>query len=206
MSRRWLAERKGDIYHRMAKERGYRSRAAFKLRQLDRRFGFFLDARYVLDLGADPGGWLQVASEAVGDEGIVVGVDLERIRPLGLKNVSTLVGDATEEETLGRVMEAFPGRIDVILSDMSPDITGNWELDQLRQIDLSRAALRFAEKLLKPDGWVVLKAFQGSEYEVFLGEVKKVFNLVKVFKPPASRKGSAEVYIVAKGLKAADRG
>ncbi len=201
MSRRWLSERRRDPYHRMAKERGYRSRAAFKLKQLNERFGFLNGARYVLDLGAAPGGWLQVASEAVGGDGLVVGVDLERIRPLGLGNVRTLVGDITEEETLDRIRDVFPGRVDVVLSDMAPNVSGVWEVDHLRQIHLARSALRIAESLLKPRGWVVMKVFQGSEYERFLGEVRGMFEFVKVVKPKASRKGSAEVFVVARGLK-----
>lgn len=201
MSRRWLSERRRDPYHRMAKEQGYRSRAAFKLKQLNERFGFLNGAKYVLDLGAAPGGWLQVASEAVGGDGLVVGVDLEQVRPLGLGNVKTLVGDVMDEEMLKQIRDVFPGHVDVVLSDMAPDISGIWEVDQLRQIHLARRALEIAREMLKPDGWVVLKVFQGSEYERFLKEVRIVFEFVKVAKPRASRKGSAEIFIVAQGLK-----
>ena len=201
MSRRWLSERRRDPYHRMARERGYRSRAVFKLKQLNDRFGFFKDARYVLDLGAAPGGWLQAASEEVSGDGLVVGVDLIRIRPLGLGNVRTIVGDVTDEDTLKRIRDAFPGPVDVVLSDMAPSVSGVWEVDQLRQIHLARRALRIAESLLKPDGWLVVKAFQGSDYEEFLEEVRQMFAYVKAVKPRSSRKGSAEVYVVARGLK-----
>ena len=201
MSRRWLSERRRDPYHRMAKEKGYRSRAAFKLKQLNHRFRFFKGARYVLDLGAAPGGWLQAASEEVSGDGLVVGVDLIRIRPLGLGNVRTIVGDVTDEDTLKRIRDAFPGPVDVVLSDMAPSVSGVWEVDQLRQIHLARRALRIAESLLKPDGWLVVKAFQGSDYEEFLEEVRQMFAYVKAVKPRSSRKGSAEVYVVARGLK-----
>ena len=201
MSRRWLSERRSDPYHRKAKEKGYRSRAAFKLKQLNKRFNFLDGANYVLDLGAAPGGWLQVASEAIGEEGLVVGVDLERIRPLLLKNVKTLIGDVTDEETVKQIIDAFPDRVDVVLSDMSPDISGVWEVDHMRQIHLTRKAMRIAEGILKPDGWLVLKVFQGSDYGKFLEEVRDIFSFVRVVKPPASRKGSAEVYVVAQGLK-----
>lgn len=202
MSRRWLSERRRDPYHRMAKERGYRSRAAFKLKQLNDRFGFLKDARYVLDLGAAPGGWLQAASEEIGGDGLVVGVDLDRIRPLGLKNVRTMVGDVRDDETLRRIMDAFPGPVDVVLSDMAPDVSGVWEVDHQRQIHLTRRALRVAEAVLKPDGWVVVKVFQGSDYEAFLGEMRDGFEYVKAVKPRSSRKESAEIYVVARGLKA----
>ena len=201
MSRRWLSERRSDPYYRKAKKKGYRSRAAFKLKQLNKRFKFLEGANYILDLGAAPGGWLQVASEAIGEDGLVVGVDLERIRPLRLRNVRTLIGDVTDEETVKRIRDAFPGRVDVVLSDMSPDLSGVWEVDHLRQIHLTRRALRIAEGILKPDGWVVLKVFQGSDYRKFLDDVRDLFGFVKVVKPPASRKGSAEIYVVAQGLK-----
>jgi len=201
MSRRWLSERRRDPYHRMAKERGYRSRAAFKLKQLNDRFGFLEGARHVLDLGAAPGGWLQVASEEVGGDGLVVGVDLARIRPLGLGNVRTLVGDVEDDGTLELIRGAFPGPVDVVLSDMSPSVSGVWDVDHLRQIHLARRALGIARAVLRPGGWAVLKAFQGSEYEAFLREVRVAFVEVKAVKPRSSRKGSAEVYVVAHGLK-----
>lgn len=201
MSRRWLTERRTDPYHRRAKELGYRSRAAFKLKQLNARFGFLDGARYVLDIGAAPGGWLQVSSEAVGEDGLVVGVDVEKVKPLDLENVKTIVGDVMEEETLERVKKMFAGKIDVILSDLSPRVSGAWEVDHYRQIELSRMAMRISENLLKPDGWFVLKVFQGSEYEGFLKELRKAYSYVKVVKPRASRKESAEIYVVARGLK-----
>ena len=201
MSRRWLTERRTDPYHRRAKELGYRSRAAFKLKQLNARFGFLDGARYVLDIGAAPGGWLQVSSEAVGEDGLVVGVDVEKVKPLDLENVKTIVGDVMEEETLERVKKMFAGKIDVILSDLSPRVSGAWEVDHYRQIELSRMAMRISENLLKPDGWFVLKVFQGSEYEGFLNELREAYSYVKVVKPRASRKESAEIYVVARGLK-----
>lgn len=201
VSRRWLTERRTDPYHRRAKELGYRSRAAFKLKQLNARFGFLDGARYVLDIGAAPGGWLQVSSEAVGEDGLVVGVDVEKVKPLDLENVKTIVGDVMEEETLERVKKMFAGKIDVILSDLSPRVSGAWEVDHYRQIELSRMAMRISENLLKPDGWFVLKVFQGSEYEGFLNELREAYSYVKVVKPRASRKESAEIYVVARGLK-----
>jgi len=184
----------------MAKERGYRSRAAFKLEQIDKRFGILDRAKHILDLGAAPGGWLQVASEAVGEEGVVVGVDLDEIAPLESENVRTMVGDVTEEETLERIRGLHPGGWDVVLSDMSPDVSGIWEVDHLRQIHFARSALRIACEVLEHNGWFVVKVFQGSDYEDFLSEVRKAFRFVKVVKPKASRKESAEVYIVARGL------
>lgn len=196
-----MDEQKRDSYHRMAKERGYRSRAAFKLKQLNERFRFLENAKHVLDIGAAPGGWLQVAREAVGEEGLVVGVDLDKIRSLGLENVKTVVGDIMEAETFERIKELLPDRIDVVLSDLAPDVSGAWEVDQFRQVELARAAMSLAREMLRPGGWFIVKVFQGPEYEMYLSEVREVFAFVKVVKPRASRKRSAEVYIVARNLK-----
>lgn len=200
MSRRWLTERKNDPYHKRAKEEGYRSRSAYKLKQMDDRFHFFRGARYVLDIGAAPGGWLQVASEAVGEDGLVVGVDQNPIEYLELGNVETVVGDILEEETLDEIRELLPGLVDVILSDLAPNISGAWEVDQFLQIDLARMALKISQDLLRRDGWFVVKAFMGPEYEAYLKDVKAAYRKVNVVKPLASRKGSAEVYLVARHL------
>jgi 23S rRNA (uridine2552-2'-O)-methyltransferase len=198
MSRRWLSERKHDPYHRMAKERGYRSRAAFKLKHLNDRFEFLKEARFVLDLGAAPGGWLQIVLEEVSKDSLVVGIDLEGISSLDEENVVTIVGDIMDERTIERIRDTFPGPIDVVLSDMAPNISGIWEVDHLRQIDLARKALEVALKFLNPKGWTVLKVFQGSDYDRFRKEVEKSFAFVKVFKPRSSRKKSAELYLVAR--------
>ena len=184
----------------MAKEEGYRSRAAYKLKQLDDRFHLFRRARYVLDIGAAPGGWLQVASEAVGEDGLVIGVDLNPIEYLELDNVETIVGDILDEETVDEIRELFPGSVDVVLSDLSPNISGAWEVDQFLQIDLARMALKVSRDLLRRDGWFVVKAFMGPEYEAYLKDVKAAYRKVNVVKPLASRKGSAEVYLVARHL------
>ncbi len=200
MSRRWRTERKNDHYHKMAKEEGYRSRAAYKLKQLDDRFHLFRRARYVLDIGAAPGGWLQVASEAVGEDGLVVGVDQNPIEYLELDNVETIVGDILNEETVDEIRELFPGSVDVVLSDLSPNISGAWEVDQFLQIDLARMALKVSQDLLRRDGWFVVKVFMGPEYEAYLKDVKAAYRKVNVVKPLASRKGSAEVYLVARHL------
>jgi 23S rRNA (uridine2552-2'-O)-methyltransferase len=198
MSRRWLSERRKEPYHRWAKEQGYRSRAAFKLKQLNERFGFLDGAECVLDIGAAPGGWLQVSAEAVGEDGLVLGVDIERIAPLGLENVKTIVGDIRDEETFERIEGQLPGRVDVILSDLSPNVSGAWEVDHFRQIELVRMALKASGRFLKPGGWFVAKVFQGSEYDALLEEVREVFSFLKVVKPRASRKESAEIYLVAR--------
>jgi 23S rRNA (uridine2552-2'-O)-methyltransferase len=201
MSKRWLSERKREYYHLRAKEEGYASRAAFKLIQLEERFHFLKDTRRVLDLGSSPGGWLQVVSEVIGDDGMVLGVDLKKIRDMGLPGVETLVGDITTEDTIREISEFFQGRVNVILSDMAPDVSGNWDLDQFRQIHLARITLVIADELLRRDGWLVVKTFQGSEHEKYVQEVREMFERVKIVKPKASRKNSAEIYLVAHQLK-----
>ena len=202
MSNRWLHERKDEHYYNKAKEEGYRSRASYKLKQIQNKFGIFDDATNVLDLGAAPGGWLQVASEYVDEyEGIVLGVDLNPIEPLFGENIVTIVGDVRDPEVQEEILNFFEGKADVILSDMAPDVIGEWDVDQYRQIHLARYALRICDKLLKSDGWFVVKIFQGGEHTKYIREVKDMFEQVKNFKPAASRKQSAERYVVAHKLK-----
>lgn len=201
MSNRWIHERKEEHYYNKAKEEGYRSRASYKLKQIQNKFGVFDHARYVLDLGAAPGGWLQVASENINAEGLVLGVDLKQIKPLNVDNVVTLVGDVRDPDVQQEILGFFDGKADVILSDMAPDVIGEWDVDQFRQIHLARIALRICDKLLKENGWFVVKIFQGGEHTKYIREVKDMFEFVKNYKPGASRKQSAERYIIARRLK-----
>jgi 23S rRNA (uridine2552-2'-O)-methyltransferase len=205
MSKRWFSERRREHYHLRAKEEGYRSRAAFKLIQIEERFNFLKEARKVLDLGAAPGGWLQAASQIMGDSGLILGVDLQEISPTGLPGVETIVGDMKSEETIREIRQFFNGKVDVILSDMAPDISGTWDLDHFRQIHLARIALVVADEILRKEGWFVVKTFQGSEHEKYVGEVRDMFVQVKIVKPKASRRKSAEIYVVAHKLKAQRR-
>ncbi|MCW4050950.1 MAG: RlmE family RNA methyltransferase [Candidatus Bathyarchaeota archaeon] len=201
MPSRWIHERKNEHYHQKAKEEGYRSRASYKLIQIHNKFKVFDDAKYVLDLGAAPGGWLQVAAEKIEDGGLVLGVDLQKIKPLWADNVITIEGDVRDQAVQAEVMEYFDGKADVIMSDMAPDIIGQWEVDQYRQIHLARIALKIADKLLKRTGWFIVKVFQGGEHVKYVQELKDMFEYVRNYKPPASRKQSAERYIIARNLK-----
>ncbi|MGD0802501.1 MAG: RlmE family RNA methyltransferase [Candidatus Bathyarchaeia archaeon] len=201
MPSRWLHERKTEHYYNKAKEEGYRSRASYKLKQLNEEFKFFEGAKRVLDMGAAPGGWLQVAGESI-KGGLVVGVDLKEIFPLYMENVETIVGDVTDPVVQEEVLGRFQGeKADVVLSDMAPNVMGVWEVDDLRQIYLAHTALSIADKLLKEDGWMVVKVFQGKEHEAFIRDMRAMFEKVYIVKPLASRKGSAEVYVVAKDLR-----
>jgi 23S rRNA (uridine2552-2'-O)-methyltransferase len=202
MSNRWLHERKGEHYYNKAKEEGYRSRSSFKLKQINSKFKIFAHGKNVLDLGAAPGGWLQVASEELMDEeGLILGVDLKEIKPIYADNVATLVGDIRDPEIQEEVLGAFFGKADVILSDMAPDVMGQWDVDQYRQIHLARIALKLCDTLLKGDGWFVVKIFQGGEHIKFIQEVRDMFKYVKNFKPLASRSRSSERYIIAHHMK-----
>jgi len=184
----------------MAKRVGYRSRAAFKLRQLDRRYGLLRRGNVVVDLGAAPGGWLQVARERVGDGGFVLGVDLQPIVKLPYDNVATLVTDVTDEAAPEAIRKKLPRAAHVVLSDASPKISGVWDVDHARSVELARAALAIASAILAPDGKLLVKVFQGEMFNDFVSEVQGKFDFVKISKPAASRKGSAEVYVIAKGF------
>jgi len=149
-----------------------------------------------VDLGAAPGGWLQVAKEI--SAGKIVGVDLQRIEPL--PEVTTIQGDMTKEETIDKIKEFLDGEADVVISDASPNLSGAWDYDHARSIDLAESAMATAENLLRPGGNFLAKVFQGDMFNGYLQHVKKKFSNVKVHHPPASRKESAEVYVVAKDL------
>lgn len=192
-------ERIREHYRRMAKRRGYRSRAAFKLKQLNKRYGLLKRGDVVVDLGAAPGGWLQVAREVVGPGGFVLGVDLKPIAELPHDNVRTLVADLTDASTPELLRNNLPRAADAVLSDASPKISGVWSVDHARSIELARAAVTIAERVLTRGGKVLVKVFQGELFEDFVDAVREKFEFVKVSKPSASRKGSAEAYVIAKG-------
>lgn len=198
MSDRWLAERKRDHYYRLAKKLNYRSRASFKLAQIDDKFHIFHNGDAVTDLGAAPGGWLQIAKERVGEKGKVVGVDLQKIEPL--EGVETIRGDMVKPETAEKLKELLGGKADVVISDMSPNISGSYCMDHARSVDLCTHALNFARQVLKPNGNLVMKIFEGDMMKDFLKDVRKSFNNVKLHSPKASRDCSSEIYIIAKGF------
>ncbi|MFO1153852.1 MAG: RlmE family RNA methyltransferase [Rhodospirillales bacterium] len=207
-SRRWLERQLRDPYVAEAKRRGYRSRAAFKLLELDDRFHILAPGRRVLDLGAAPGGWTQVAvarvrAGAAGarDRGTVVAVDLTEIAPV--EGATTIVGDALDEAILAQVAALLGGPADVVLSDMAPPATGHAGADHLRIIGLAEGALAIAGDILAPGGSFICKVWQGGSEPGLLAELKRRFARVRHAKPPASRADSAEVYVVAQGFRPA---
>jgi 23S rRNA (uridine2552-2'-O)-methyltransferase len=197
----WIQERKRDYYYRKAKEEKYRSRAAYKLFQANEKYHFIREGDVVVDLGAAPGGWMQAARKIVGARGFVLGVDLKPIEPFPERNVKAIIGDITEEETAKQILEFLPRRADVVISDASPNISGIWELDHARQIDLAQKALEIALKTLKLDGNFFVKVFQGDMLKEFVGKVRQYFKDVKVLKPKASRAKSSEIFVLGLHLK-----
>jgi 23S rRNA (uridine2552-2'-O)-methyltransferase len=201
-SRAWINRHVNDPYVKRSREDGYRSRAAYKLLEIDQRDRLFRHGQRVLDLGAAPGGWCQVARERVGPRGLVIGIDL---LPVGaLAGVTLLEADFMTEAGLAAVNAATgQERVDVVLSDMAPNMTGQKLLDQARHFDLAMAALEFAAENLNPDGAFVVKVFQGGEFEDYVKACRGVFQKVVGRKPGASRSESHEQYLVARGLKLA---
>ncbi len=197
---RWVQERKHEHYYKLAKKLHYRSRASFKLMQIDDRFNIFREGDAVVDLGASPGGWLQVAKERVGERGKVVGVDLRHIRPL--EGVTTIIGDITEDSTMKTLLDTFGGKADVVLSDMAPDIGGNYSTDHARSVDLCMYAVAVCDRILKKEGKMVVKVFMGDMMDSLIKELESRFRSVRIHSPAASRETSSEVYIISKGFLA----
>ncbi|WP_423743792.1 23S rRNA (uridine(2552)-2'-O)-methyltransferase (plasmid) [Haladaptatus sp. SPP-AMP-3] len=184
-----------DHYYNKSKQQGYRSRAAYKLKQLDESTHLLHEGETVVDLGAAPGGWLQVAAEEVGDDGTVIGVDLQRIKDID--GVETIRGDMTEEETQEEVIDVA-GSADVVLSDMAPNMTGEYSLDHARSVYLARQAFETALELLDSGGDFVVKVFQGPDLDDLREDMEPEFEYVRTMSPDASRDESSEVYLVAR--------
>ena len=197
-----MYERKDAFYHK-AKREGYRARAAYKLLELNREFHVLKPGHRVIDLGSWPGGWVQVAAELVGSTGKIIGIDVVALNPLRHANVTLLQGDATDAAQQENMRSLLGGPADVLLSDMAPKLSGIKEVDEARAMDLCRAALACAPALLKPGGTLLLKVFMGPEHKKFLAELRTAFTTVKATRLEATRKGSAETYVFATGLKLA---
>ena len=192
-----------DSFYRRAKSAGYRSRAAYKLIELDRRFGFLRPGDRVVDLGAWPGGWLQVAAERVGARGVVVGVDLTPIAPLP-PPVVCVTGDLRSTETLAKILERCGQQADVVLSDMAPKLSGVRAADQARADELVACAFEAALALLRPGGRLLLKLFQNKGTAAWMARLEQHFESVRATRPEATRAGSAELYAIAIGFRPSD--
>ena len=201
MPKTWVRERKRDYYYRKAKEEEYRSRAAYKLLQAIKKYHFIEKGDVVIDLGAAPGGWLQVSQKIVGQKGFVLGVDTKQTKPLEASNVRLIVGDITDPETKMQIASILPFLADTLVSDVSPNISGVWEMDHARQIDLAQQSLSLALKFLKKNGNFFVKVFHGDMLQNFVDEVKQHFSRVEIIKPKASRAKSAEIFVLGMGFK-----
>ncbi|HEX3535894.1 MAG TPA: RlmE family RNA methyltransferase [Stellaceae bacterium] len=198
-STEWLTRQLNDPYVAEAQRLGYRSRAAFKLLQLDERFHLLAPGRRVLDLGCAPGGWTQIAVARSAGRGAVVGVDLNETDPV--PGATILQGDFRDEATAAAIRDALGGPADLVLSDMAAPTTGHAATDHLRIVALAEEAFAFAAGALKPGGGFVAKVFQGGAEGELLAALKKAFTEVRHAEPAASRAESAETYVVAKGFR-----
>jgi len=196
-SKRWLAEHFDDPYVKLAQKKGLRSRSAFKLLELQDKYQLIRPGMIVVDLGAAPGGWCQVAQSLLGDNGRLIAMDILPMEPL--PGVQFIQGDFTEDESLHAIEEALQGkRVDLVLSDLAPNMSGVTAIDQAKAMYLAELALDFMRAQLKPGGDFLVKLFQGEGFDVFVREVRSLFGQVRVRKPKASRPRSREVYLLAR--------
>ena len=196
-----LTKAKKDQYRKLAKQKGYRSRAAFKLLQLNKSYKIIKKSDKVVEFGCAPGGWIQVANQLVGQSGFVLGLDLKEVSSLaGTRFIQGSIDDPQLTQIL--LQTIGPGeKFDVVLSDMSPNVSGIWEIDHERQISLTKHALHVSTKILKGGGNAVYKIFQGFSTRSFVDELTEHFALVKLSKPPASRQESSELYVICRDFK-----
>jgi len=187
-----------DTYYKKAKQEGYRSRAAYKLLELQQRFRLMRPGDVVVDLGAAPGGWLQVAAKFVGQSGKVIGIDLQAIETLREPNITCFQGDITSPETSKKISELVHGKVHCVLSDLAPRLSGIRDADAARCLELNRTALMVATALLRPGGSFLAKSFVNQELHTFTLELKQHFHSVQRTRPEATRQGSSEFYFFAK--------
>ena len=195
-----LEDAKKDHYRKLAKEQGYRSRSAFKLIELNQKYNLIKSNDNILDFGAAPGGWLQVASKLVMPKGKVIGVDLLPIKPIN-DNVTIFQGDIRDEKVVNNILNEIGRKVDVILSDIAPNISGIWKIDHNNQIDLTRLIINRFPELLEKIGRCLLKAFDGPMLKPLENELRKNFTNVKLIKPKVSRNASSELYIACRNFR-----
>lgn len=190
-----------DAFYRKAKREGYRSRAAYKLLEINQRFRLIRPGDRVVDLGSAPGGWLQVASHLVGKKGRIIGIDIQPITTFKEESIFFIQGDITSEESQGKIKQLLGSSADCVISDLSPSLSGIHSVDVSRSTELSRSALKVASSLLKPGGNFLVKTFIGGETEALFMELRHYFHSLQRTRPEATRKGSSEIYCIAKGFK-----
>ena len=198
ISKNWIKNQQRDIYVKKSKIEGYRSRAVYKLQEIDSKFKIFKNGISVLDLGAAPGSWSQFAAKKI-KNGKILSIDLKEMDKI--ENTFQIQGDFTENQNQQKIKKYFGGDVDIVLSDMAVNTSGNKNLDSIVTGELSIKAMVFAEEILKLDGKLVTKFFMGSSFNEIISEAKKYFREIKVFKPSASRKNSKETFIICKLLR-----
>lgn len=196
-----MAYKPNDAYYKKAKQEGYRSRAAYKLIELQQRFHIMKPGDWVVDLGAAPGGWLQVVANYVGAGGKVVGVDIQAITAFRAANITLIQGDITDSGTQQKIKEILGGLAHCVLSDLAPRLSGIRDTDTARCLELNRTALKVATELLRPGGTLLVKSFVNPELQTFTLELKKYFSSVQRTRPEATRQASSEVYFCATGFR-----
>lgn len=197
--RGWLTEHHRDRYVRQARQAGYRSRSAYKLLQLDERDRLFHPGMIVVDLGAAPGGWSQVAAQRGGERCRVIAVDRLPVEPL--PRVEVISGDIEDDETIQSIINVLRGdKADLVISDMAPNISGMSAVDQPKSIYLAELAVDLGYKVLKSGGDILVKVFQGASFDAFVQDMRRDFARVLIRKPQASRARSREVYLLARGF------
>jgi 23S rRNA (uridine2552-2'-O)-methyltransferase len=197
-SRQWLDRHVNDEYVKKAQQEGYRSRAAFKLLEIQEQDRLIKPGMTIVDLGAAPGGWTQIAKKMMGNKGQVIALDILPMEPI--QNVEIIEGDFREDGPLNRLHEVLGGKsVDLVISDMAPNVSGVTAVDQPRAIYLCELTLEFARESLKPGGVMLVKLFQGAGSDQYIKDVRSSFKKVVVRKPKASRPRSREVYLVAEG-------
>ena len=198
ISKNWINKQRRDIYVRQSKVEGYRSRAVYKLQEIDEKFKIFKNGISLIDLGAAPGSWSQYAAKKIKNSKIL-SIDLNEIKKIG--NTFQLKGDFTDSKYKSKIKEYFGGKIDVVLSDMAVNTTGNKNLDSIYTGELCIDAMNFSKEILCNNGKFISKIFMGSTFNEIVAQAKKIFKESKVFKPAASRKGSKESFIICKFLR-----
>ncbi|MDX1917475.1 MAG: RlmE family RNA methyltransferase [Rickettsiaceae bacterium] len=195
----WLKRQLNDSFVLKAKADGYRSRAAYKLIEIDEKFSLIKPASLIIDLGAAPGGWSQICAKKLGKKGKIVAVDILEMQEM--QGVEIIQGDFCDTQIQSKIIKIFTKKADIILSDMAPNTTGHKETDHLKIIDLCERVIDFTEIILNNGGSMILKIFQGGAQGELLAKIKKDFSVVKHFKPVSSRKDSSELYLIAMDYK-----
>ncbi len=198
ISKNWIIKQRRDIYVRQSKIDGYRSRAVYKLIEIEEKFKIFKNGIYILDLGAAPGSWSQYISKKV-KNGKIVSIDLKEMKRI--ENILQIKGDFTEEYFQTKIKEYFKSKIDIVLSDMAVDTTGNKNVDSIVTGELCETAMSFSKEILNNNGKFVSKIFMGSTFNEIVEKAKSIFCEVKIFKPKSSRKNSKESFIICKNLR-----